>query len=117
MCGIAGCVNLKGNVINSLEERLTFMNKIQEHRGPDGDGKWINSSRSVGLSHTRLSIIDLTPNASQPMLGEDQNVLTFNGEIYNYKEIKNKLKGLGHLKATQIPKQSWHPITNINMNA
>ena len=50
------------------------------------------------------------------MLGEDQNVLTFNGEIYNYKEIKNKLKGLGHLKATQIPKQSWHPITNINMN-
>ncbi len=92
MCGIAGCVNLKGNVINSLEERLTFMNKIQEHRGPDGDGKWINSSRSVGLSHTRLSIIDLTPNASQPMLGEDQNVLTFNGEIYNYKEIKNKLK-------------------------
>ena len=48
---------------------------------------------------------------------EESKYLTFNGEIYNYKEIKNKLKGLEHLKATQIPKQSFHPITNINMNA
>ena len=66
------------------------------HRGPDGAGSWISADRRVGLAHRRLSIIDLSPAAAQPMSNEDGSLqIVFNGEIYNHAEIRSELEGLG----------------------
>jgi asparagine synthase (glutamine-hydrolysing) len=88
MCGILG-------FIGTIEERkfeqcLTRL----EHRGPDGYGIW--SDANIHLGHRRLSIIDLSENGKQPMLFQDLYVITFNGEIYNYLEIKAELIKLGY---------------------
>ena len=65
------------------------MNKLLDHRGPDGNGSWISPNKKVGFGHTRLSILDLTLSANQPFVDNTKNyVITFNGEIYNFKEIK-----------------------------
>ncbi|MCM8831845.1 MAG: asparagine synthase (glutamine-hydrolyzing) [Candidatus Omnitrophica bacterium] len=92
MCGIAGIysVNFKKN--NLLEKKLKIMNKLVSHRGPDGSGTWISNKDLIGLTHRRLSIIDLSENASQPMIDKMGNVIVFNGEIYNYKELRDELK-------------------------
>ena len=66
------------------------MNFIQKHRGPDDEGIWISPINECGLAHVRLSIIDLT-HGSQPMISENGNIITFNGEIYNYIELKKQL--------------------------
>src|SRR3989344_6689373 len=83
MCGIAGLVHIDGSAIDRGQlDRLT---DAIAHRGPDGRGIFIDNN--VGLGHRRLSIIDLTTAASQPMFSEDKNVaLIFNGEIYNFQE-------------------------------
>ncbi|MCJ2054927.1 asparagine synthase (glutamine-hydrolyzing) [Methylobacterium sp. J-070] len=91
MCGIAGAVSLQGGPIPRLDQILTAMGGLIAHRGPDGEGTWTNSSRSCGLVHRRLSIIDATPSGSQPMVGQDGSVVTFNGEIYNYVELAERL--------------------------
>ena len=91
MCGIAGIYNIRNEKINNLEKKLDVMSHLIEHRGPDGEGTWMNDSKTIGLAHRRLSIIDLSESASQPMIGNDKNVITYNGEIYNYKEINNSL--------------------------
>ena len=91
MCGIAGCFNIKNNEIYGLENHLDVMGELIKHRGPDGKDSWIHESKGVGFTHRRLSVIDLSKNASQPMKGPDRNVITFNGEIYNYKEIRRTL--------------------------
>lgn len=91
MCGIFGAI---GPAAQKMKE--PFFKKLF-HRGPDGHGFYLDSSASVGLGHTRLSIIDLSQKATQPMVSSDQRyVLTFNGEIYNFREIKQELlkKGL-----------------------
>ena len=68
------------------------MNDVMAHRGPDGEGAWFNTSNKVALLHRRLSIIDLSNAGAQPMKSDDDNfVIVFNGEIYNYIEIKNEL--------------------------
>ena len=67
------------------------MNNIQYHRGPDDNGIWISENNNVGLAHTRLSIIDLDKRSKQPMK-KKKYIITFNGEIYNYIEIKKKSK-------------------------
>ena len=73
------------------------MNDILKHRGPDGSANWISSTRNVGFGHTRLSILDLTTSANQPFLDNTKNyVITFNGEIYNFKEIKKILLKKGY---------------------
>lgn len=60
------------------------MTKIQSHRGPDNEGHFINTNQTIGLGHTRLSIIDLTDSANCPMSDENGNItVVFNGEIYN----------------------------------
>ncbi|MEQ8938334.1 MAG: asparagine synthase (glutamine-hydrolyzing), partial [Gammaproteobacteria bacterium] len=64
---------------------------LLEHRGPDDRGEWVNSSEHVGLAHRRLSIIDLTDSGHQPMLSESGAAICFNGEIYNYLELKKSL--------------------------
>lgn len=93
MCGIAGIFNIAMKPIENLDRKLTVMNRLLAHRGPDGHGLWSDQSLAVGLAHQRLSIIDLSSAASQPMHGNDGNSIVFNGEIYNYLELREKFKG------------------------
>lgn len=86
MCGISGIFNLNNKKIINLESKLKVMVDLQTHRGPDGSGIWINDSGSVGLGHNRLSIIDLKT-GNQPMTN-GVNTIVYNGEIYNYKVIR-----------------------------
>jgi asparagine synthase (glutamine-hydrolysing) len=88
MCGIAGMVNLKGNSVNP--EIICRITDAMSHRGPDADGFHIDNH--VALGHRRLSIIDLSTVANQPMSDYTGRYwLIFNGEIYNFKEVKSKL--------------------------
>ncbi|MFY7667993.1 MAG: asparagine synthase (glutamine-hydrolyzing) [Crocinitomicaceae bacterium] len=94
MCGIAGILS-KSNPVQIRE--LKKMTDIIHHRGPDGDGHWINEMGNVGFGHRRLSIIDLSNYASQPMhFGNGRFTITFNGEIYNYLEIRQDLLQKGY---------------------
>ena len=63
------------------------------HRGPDGEGHWSNKKNTVHLGHRRLSIIDLSENAAQPMSYANRYQIVHNGEIYNYQVIREELKG------------------------
>ena len=92
MCGIAGQVSLNNQPITSINHSLDVMSSLISHRGPDGNDKWISKSRKVGFSHRRLAIIDLSQSASQPMQAQNNNVITYNGEIYNYRELRSALK-------------------------
>lgn len=98
MCGIAGI--LHQDPARPVDPAvLRSMTQILSHRGPDGEGYYV--SRNVGLGHRRLAIIDLA-SGLQPMYSADGNVvLVFNGEIYNYVELRAELKDLGHKFATQ----------------
>lgn len=91
MCGIAGILNTKLNGYPDLEAHLRAMNSIQAHRGPDDDRIWTHSQGFVGFAHRRLSIIDLKT-GSQPMTDTLNNVICYNGEIYNYIELREQLK-------------------------
>jgi asparagine synthase (glutamine-hydrolysing) len=90
MCGIAGVAHLRKGRIPDLERRLRVMNSLQKHRGPDGEGTWLHPSAASGLAHVRLSIIDLTT-GDQPMTDRAGNWIVFNGEIYNYIELRKEL--------------------------
>jgi len=93
MCGIVGLVNLTNKPAS--ETVLNKMNDSIIHRGPDAEGVFVHAN--VGLGHRRLSIIDLAPSSNQPMYSSDQNfVIVFNGEIYNYKTIRTELELLGY---------------------
>jgi len=93
MCGICGVLQLDGQ---SVEPKvLDRMNEVIAHRGPDGEGSWIDGP--IGLAHRRLAIIDLTESGRQPMANEDGKVLvTYSGEIYNYLELRGELEAHGH---------------------
>lgn len=94
MCGILGCVQ---NDALLPPIRFELMLETLAHRGPDGSGVKISDEGRVLLGHRRLAIIDLSPAGTQPMSNEDGMVwLTFNGEIYNYRDLKAELAGLGH---------------------
>lgn len=90
MCGIAGFVSLTGVLVANGQRALDAMSKLIVHRGPDGHGTWISDDGTVGLAHRRLAIIDLSDDASQPMLGEAGRIITFNGEVYNYRELRSR---------------------------
>lgn len=94
MCGIAGFIDFKNT---SNEETLKLMTDVLQHRGPDGAGYSFTTNRTsqIGLGHRRLSIIDLSNQASQPMFFKHYSIV-FNGEIYNFQEIKNELIALNH---------------------
>jgi asparagine synthase (glutamine-hydrolysing) len=95
MCGIVGVINLNSSPI--LEETLFGMRDTLSHRGPDDAGVYTSPDKKVGLGHTRLSIIDLSKRAHQPMCNENGTIwITYNGEIYNYREIGDRLKVLSH---------------------
>lgn len=90
MCGIAGIYNLCGERYPGLGRALGVMNGLQRHRGPDGEGVWEHRAGSVGFGHRRLSIIDLA-SGQQPMRDAEGNWVTYNGEIYNYLELRDEL--------------------------
>jgi asparagine synthase (glutamine-hydrolysing) len=91
MCGITGIINKKNIPID--ESLLHKVNDSIRHRGPDGDGFYIY--KNLGLGHRRLAIIDLTDSGKQPMQLNDRYFITYNGEVYNYIEIKLELTALG----------------------
>ncbi len=99
MCGIAGIVSQNPSQIHI--NRLKAMSDSIAHRGPDGEGFWINPSNNVGFAHRRLSIIDLSAAAAQPMHlvttgSTPRYTITYNGEIYNYLEIRDELTSKGY---------------------
>lgn len=91
MCGIAGVASLSSERVPDLKRRLVVMNTLQAHRGPDGECVWQHPREHVGFAHRRLSIIDLSPAASQPMTDGSGNWVVLNGEIYNYRELRAEL--------------------------
>ena len=96
MCGISGVLAFKNSNFEVTAAYLARMRDTMVHRGPDGAGSWISPDRRVGLAHRRLSIIDLSSAASQPMSNRDGSLgIVFNGEIYNHAEIRRELEGLG----------------------
>ncbi|MFP8875600.1 MAG: asparagine synthetase B, partial [Myxococcota bacterium] len=96
MCGIAGVV-VHGNGAPVEPALIERMRDVQRHRGPDDAGLWISPDARVGLGHRRLSIVDLSPLGRQPMASEDGRFqLVFNGEIYNYRELRKELEACGH---------------------
>ena len=91
MCGIAGYYSLNNQTLPKGEKCLSVMGNLLAHRGPDDSGSWLSQNQSVGLVHKRLSIIDLSQSATQPMHGENGISIVFNGEIYNYLELRKDL--------------------------
>src|SRR5262245_38796783 len=95
MCGIAGRLNFRSGA-PVAPEMIAEMCDLIAHRGPDGQGVW--TSGALGFGHRRLAIIDLSPAGRQPMLSADDGglVITFNGEIYNFLDLRRDLEGRGH---------------------
>lgn len=95
MCGISGIVCTLGQTVDLRDLRI--MRDIQKHRGPDASGEYLSECGRVALGHRRLSIIDLSESSNQPMSNETNKIwVTFNGEIYNYLELRRCLLQLGH---------------------
>lgn len=92
MCGIAGFASLDGQSTPDAPRRLAAMSRLIAHRGPDGSGQWVAPSADVGLAHRRLAIIDLSPGGEQPMLGPNGLVMVYNGEVYNFLELREELR-------------------------
>src|SRR6516164_10987417 len=96
MCGIAGILLREGantRHLSAIEPMLATLH----HRGPDGKGIWLDRASGVALGHRRLAIVDLSEAGHQPMLSEDENlVITFNGEIYNFTTLRPGLEAKGH---------------------
>lgn len=97
MCGIAGFIDFEhGRGRAELEAVATRMGAAIRHRGPDDGGVWADETNGVALSHRRLSIIDLSPLGHQPMLSAcERYVVSFNGEIYNFKDLRGELEARG----------------------
>jgi len=89
MCGIAGSTACPDAFLAAARERL-------RHRGPDADGVWREREGGLGLAHTRLAIIDLTPGGAQPMVSDcGRYVVTYNGEIFNYRDLRAEIEAAG----------------------
>ena len=110
MCGICGFIDFNNNL---NKQNLIAMTNTLSHRGPDNSDYFFDSSDSfsIGFGHRRLSIIDVSDKASQPMFFEN-NVIVYNGEIYNYKEIKKELEDCGYFfkssSDTEVVLKSFH---------
>src|SRR5205823_8161406 len=90
MCGIGGAISLDRRPVPQLGAALETMNSLLAHRGPDGEGTWSHPADVVGFAHRRLAIIDLVT-GQQPMTDGAGNWITYNGEIYNYVELRSLL--------------------------
>lgn len=96
MCGIVGAFVFDKSDYRISERYLTALRDVMAHRGPDGVGEWFSTDGKVALGHRRLSIIDLSTIANQPMSNEDDTLwIVFNGEIYNHAEIRKELEASG----------------------
>lgn len=96
MCGIVGSLSFTSNSFTVTESFINRMRDAMTHRGPDGASTWLAEDGRVGLGHRRLSIIDLSDAANQPMCNEDGTLwVVFNGEIYNHAEIRRELEKIG----------------------
>ena len=87
MCGISGIVVKKNQIVDFRE--IKRMNDLIEHRGPDAEGFYLEEN--VALGHRRLSILDLSDAGNQPMVYGDDLVITYNGEVYNFIELREEL--------------------------
>src|SRR5213596_4079477 len=95
MCGIAAIFSYHNGPRVDESELLKIRDRMTS-RGPDGAGIWFSADQRVGLAHRRLAIIDLSPSAAQPMFDETGMLaIVFNGEIYNYRELKAQLETSG----------------------
>lgn len=120
MCGITGLIHLNGEPVSPVI--LKRMTDAIAHRGPDGEGQWIEGN--VGIGHRRLAIIDLSPAGHQPMItGDHRYVLSYNGEIYNYREIRTELEALGYWFRSQTDSEvvlnalaQWGPDALLKFN-
>jgi asparagine synthase (glutamine-hydrolysing) len=92
MCGIAGIISGQPDKLKDVQQMISCMS----HRGPDGEATWENKTSIVALGHRRLSIIDLSSVAAQPMHYSDRYTIVHNGEIYNYKELRDRLSAKGY---------------------
>lgn len=100
MCGIAGFISLTNNPCPRPAGSLRAMSSLISHRGPDGAGDWLSNDSRVGFVHRRLAIIDLSPGGAQPMHAPNGTVITYNGEIYNYIELRNELSAGWNFRST-----------------
>ena len=100
MCGISGFLKFQKNLsADNLKKYSLLMAKTLEKRGPDHFGYWCDEVSGIALSHRRLSIIDLSVNANQPMLSSNgRYVIVYNGEIYNFKKIRSSLESITNFK-------------------
>lgn len=97
MCGIAGIFSYHYAAPSVSRDELITIRDYMESRGPDGKGEWFSNDSRVGLGHRRLAIVDLNERASQPMSSNDGKiVLVFNGEIYNFHELRRSLESYGY---------------------
>ena len=95
MCGIVGMYNFDGSKVDQQE--LDRFTDSLSHRGPDGRGTYIDENACLGFGHRRLAILDLTDSGHQPMsYGDGRFWITYNGEIYNFIELRKELEGMGH---------------------
>lgn len=96
MCGLAGIFSYKDSASPVDVDELRKINDYMIKRGPDGEGLWLSEDRRIGLAHRRLSIIDLSERGAQPMMDPSSGaVITYNGEIYNYRELRERLASQG----------------------
>ncbi|MEW6769042.1 MAG: asparagine synthase (glutamine-hydrolyzing) [Pseudomonadota bacterium] len=100
MCGIAGFISLTNSPCPRPAGSLRAMSSLISHRGPDGAGDWLSNDSRVGFVHRRLAIIDLSPGGAQPMHAPNGTVITYNGEIYNYIELRNELSANWNFRST-----------------
>ena len=97
MCGIVGTFVYAGSDYRVSESLLVNMRDTMLHRGPDGAGIWLSDNATIGLAHRRLAILDLSSAADQPMRNASGTLrVVFNGEIYNHRELRKELQGLGY---------------------
>jgi len=96
MCGIAGWLAAEGASVSTLRSRGAELARSLAHRGPDDEGIWSDETAGIVLAHRRLSIIDLSPTGHQPMIdASGRFVITYNGEIYNYRDLRKELEAQG----------------------
>lgn len=113
MCGVIGALVFRNSNFSVTEPYVTAMRDSMAHRGPDAAGTWVAPDGRVGLGHRRLSVIDLSEVANQPMSTADGTLwISFNGEIYNHMEIREELNSLGPRQWT-----TTHSDTEVILNA
>ena len=101
MCGIAGIYAYRDPAPPVDEQELIRIREQMARRGPDGAGTWLSDDRRIGFAHRRLAIIDLSEAGAQPMATADGRYrITFNGEIYNYRELRRELETKGFVFRT-----------------